>query len=50
MENFSEYSNEHSNSIKPEKFPDELRDSELLRKIVLHSLYSEFIRLTYAAP
>jgi hypothetical protein len=50
MENLSEYSNEHSNSIIAGKFPDELRDSQLLRKIVLRGLYSEFIRLTYAAP
>jgi len=49
MENFSEYSNELSNSIKAGKIVDELRDSQLLRKTVLHSLLSEFITVTYAA-
>jgi len=44
MENFYEYSNELSNSIKAGQVLD-----ELLRKTVLHSLLSEFIRLTYAA-
>jgi hypothetical protein len=48
MENFSEYSNELSNSIKAGQVLDKLRDIQLLRKTVLHSL-SEFIRLTYAA-
>ena len=38
MENFSEYSNELSNSIKAGQIPDELRDNQLLRKAVLHSL------------
>ena len=38
MENFSEYGNEHSNSIKAGQVPYELRDSQLLRKAVLHSL------------
>jgi hypothetical protein len=49
MESFSEYSNELSNSIKAEQVFDELRDIQLLRKTVLHSLLSEFIRLIYAA-
>jgi len=48
MENFSEYCNELSNSIKAGQVLDKLRDSQLLRKTVLHSLLSEFIRLTYA--
>lgn len=49
MESFSEYRNELSNSIKVGQVLDELRDSQLLRKTVLHSLLSEFIRLTHAA-
>jgi hypothetical protein len=49
MENFSEYSNELSNSIKAGQVLDELRDSQLLRKTVLRILLSEFIRLAYAA-